>query len=89
MTTYASEYSCTSGSFFFLLCLLCFAQEDRSPPSAGGRDVVGLVFAGARTLAGNPLPTGLAGVQMESVWAADIVDGEANAGPVWQRFRAP
>ena len=30
-----------------------------------------------------------AGVQMESVWAADIVDGEANAGPVWQRFRAP
>ena len=30
-----------------------------------------------------------AGVQTESVWAADIVDGEANAGPVWQRFRAP
>jgi hypothetical protein len=29
------------------------------PPSAGGRDVVGLVFAGARTLAGNPRPTGL------------------------------
>ena len=46
------------GSFFFLLCLLCFAQEDRSPPSAGGRDVVGLVFPTRPHLFSNSIKVG-------------------------------
>ena len=54
VTTYASE----SGRFFFLLCLLCFAQEDRSPPSAGGRDVVGLVFPTRPHLFSNSIKVG-------------------------------